>query len=122
MTGRAGVVVVLGALGCLITGGVWAQGVGAQGIGAQGSGKQSLPIPPIPPDVPVSRYEAAPTPNLVNAPTVSQPAPGAEVRPTLMGPKQFYQGEGFLNGSTVQSEQQRRARPAAGFNLTVPLR
>lgn len=84
--------------------------------------EEALPIPPIPPDAPLTSYEAAPMPGNVTAPVVPQGPRGAELSPTLMGPKQFYQGEGFLSGSTVQSEQQRKAKPAAGFNLTVPLR
>ena len=84
--------------------------------------EEPLPIPPIPPDVPFSNYEAAPTPGNLAAPTTPEAPRGPEFSPRLMGPKQFYQGEGFLSGSTVQSEQQRKSKPAAGFNLTVPLR
>lgn len=93
---------------------------------AQGATRRAaegpLPIPPIPPELPASNYEAAPLPGNVMAPVAAQGPRGPELTPTLMGPKQFYQGEGFLTGSTVQSEQQRKAKPAAGFNLTVPLR
>lgn len=84
--------------------------------------EELLPIPPIPPDVPATAFEEAPTPGNLAAPVTPQGPRGPELTPTLMGPKQFYQGEGFLSGSTVQSEQQRKAKPAAGFNLTVPLR
>lgn len=84
--------------------------------------EEALPIPPVPPAEPLRSYEAAPMPGNVTAPVTPQGPRGAELSPTLMGPKQFYQGEGFLSGSTVQSEQQRKAKPAAGFNLTVPLR
>jgi len=84
--------------------------------------EEMLPIPPIPPDIPASSYEEAPLPGNAAAPVAGQAPRGPELTPTLMGPKQFYQGEGFLSGSTVQSEQQRKAKPAAGFNLTVPLR
>ena len=84
--------------------------------------EEELPIPPIPPDVTDNNFETAPTPGRIVAPTAAQTPHGPELTPTLMGPKQFYQGEGFLSGSTVQSEQQRKAKPAAGFNLTVPLR
>ena len=79
-----------------------------------------LPIPPIPPDMP-SPMEAAPVPNSrLSAPVATQTR-GAEVTPTVMSPKQTYQGEGFLAGSTMTSEQQRKARPVPGLNLTVPL-
>ena len=103
------------------------QSAGAQGGTAQARRAAAveppimLPVPPIPPDAP-SLLEAAPTPNSIAAPVAAQAPRGAELTPTLMGPKQVYQGDGFLTGSTVQSEQQRRAKPAAGFNLTVPLR
>jgi len=84
--------------------------------------EEPLPIPPIPPAEVASNYEAAPTPGQIGAaPGGPQGPRGPELSPTLMTPKQFYQGEGFLAGSTVQSEQQRKAKPAAGFNLTVPL-
>jgi len=84
--------------------------------------EEPLPVPPIPPDEVASNYEAAPTPGQIGAaPGTAQGPRGPELSPTLMTPKQFYQGEGFLAGSTVQSEQQRKAKPAAGFNLTVPL-
>jgi hypothetical protein len=94
----------------------------AQAQGARRTVEEPLPIPPIPPELPASNYEAAPTPGSITAPVSGQGARGAELAPTLMNPKQFYQGEGFLAGSTVQSEQQRKAKPVAGFNLTVPLR
>jgi len=94
----------------------------AQAQGARRAVEEPLPIPPIPPELPASNYEAAPTPGTIAAPVSGQTARGAELAPTLMNPKQFYQGEGFLAGSTVQSEQQRKAKPVAGFNLTVPLR
>jgi hypothetical protein len=84
--------------------------------------EEALPVPPIPPEEPLTSYEAAPVPGNVAAPVTPEGPRGAELSPRLMGPKQFYQGEGFLTGSTVQSEQQRKAKPAAGFNLTVPLR
>lgn len=93
----------------------------AQGPARRAVVEEPLPIPPIPPELP-TQLDAAPTPNSVSAPVVAQAPRGAELMPTLMGPKQYYQGEGFLAGSTVQGEQQRKAKPAAGFNLTVPLR
>jgi hypothetical protein len=32
-----------------------------------------------------------------------------------------YQGQALSPSSSVQSEQERRAKPGAGFNLTMPL-
>jgi len=83
--------------------------------------QEILPIPPIPPDIP-STMEAAPVPNSrLSAPVTAQASRGAEVMPTVMSPKQTYQGEGFLAGSTIQTEQQGKVRPVPGLNLTVPL-
>jgi len=87
----------------------------------RGGPVELLPVPPIPPEIP-PLADAAPTPGTIAAPVAAPTPREATLMPTLMPPKQVYQGEGFLAGSTVQSEQQRKARPAAGFNLTVPLR
>lgn len=84
-------------------------------------GEEVLPVPPIPPDRPMA-LEAAPVPNsFLRGPIDAQPT-RAELSPTLMGPTYTYQGEGFMRGSTIQSEQNRKSQPAAGINLTVPLR
>ncbi|MSO91412.1 MAG: hypothetical protein EXR01_07540 [Acetobacteraceae bacterium] len=83
-------------------------------------GEEALPVPPIPQDLVSS--EAAPVPNSsMFAPLDLRTPRGPELSPALMVPKYTYQGEGFLYGSTVQSEQNRKARPAAGFNLKFPL-
>ena len=87
---------------------------------ARQAANEILPIPPIPPDMP-SPMEAAPVPNSrLSAPVAAQ-GRGAEVTPTVMTPKQTYQGEGFLSGSTMQAEQQRKTLPVPGLSLTVPL-
>ena len=87
---------------------------------ARKGGEDALPVPPIPPDAIGS--EAAPMPNTsLLAPMDLRTPRGPELSPAFMGPKYTYQGEAFLHGSTVQSEQARKSRPAAGFNLTVPL-
>lgn len=88
---------------------------------ARQNAAEVLPLPPIPPDS-MSNSEPAPVPDSgVRGPVALQVPRGAELTPTMMGPKYTYQGEGFLRGSTVQSEQNRKVKPAAGFNLTVPL-
>lgn len=88
---------------------------------ARQSTAEVLPLPPIPPEG-VEASEAAPMPDSgARGPVALQVPRGPELTPTMMGPKYTYQGEGFLHGSTVQSEQNRKVRPAAGFNLTVPL-
>ena len=85
------------------------------------NGAEVLPIPPIPPDL-QDTSEAAPVPNNgTNQPLALQVPRGAALAPTLMTPKYTYQGEAFLSGSTVQTEQNRKVRPVPGVNLTVPL-
>jgi hypothetical protein len=82
---------------------------------------ETLPVPPIPPDI-SSDSEPAPMPNFAaRGPMDLQVPRGPELTPTMMGPKYTYQGEAFLRGSTNQVEQNRKLRPAAGLNLTVPL-
>ena len=82
---------------------------------------ETLPLPPIPPDI-SSNSEPAPVPNIAaRGPMELQVPRGPEVTPTMMTPRYTYQGEAFLRGSTNQVEQNRKLRPAAGLNLTVPL-
>ena len=89
---------------------------------ARQSAAEVWPLPPIPPDITADVSEPAPMPDSgARGPITLQVPRGAELSPTMMGPKYTYQGEGFLRGSTVQSEQARKVRPAAGVNLTVPL-
>lgn len=83
--------------------------------------EEVLPLPPIPPDLPAVSDDAPVPNNWEQGPVVLQVPRGPELTPTMMGPKYTYQGEAFLRGSTVQSEQARKVRPAAGVNLTVPL-
>ena len=79
-----------------------------------------LPVPPRPPPKP-SRFEPAPLPNR----DVEQSTPRAtldpSLSPTLFNRRDSYRGDGFLPGSTAQSETERRVRPGAGFNLKMPL-
>ncbi len=79
-----------------------------------------LPLPPVPPAQALN-HEPAPVPNSAVRGPVTVQSRGPELSPTMMGPKYTYQGEAFLPGSTVQSEQNRKTRPAPGLNLTVPL-
>jgi hypothetical protein len=97
-------------------------GLGVTAGAASFAREEELPLPPIPPDS-LMDSEAAPIPNNgIRAPLdVRTPTGEAQLSPTLMGPKYTYQGEAFLRGSTVQTEQNRNAKPAAGFNLKVPL-
>ena len=68
-------------------------------------------------------FTPAPTPNQdLLAPLLPNTDKGKPtVAPGLFQPKNQYQGEGYVPGSTVQSEQDRRVRIAPGINLHVPL-
>jgi len=98
-------------------------GLGLAAGGASYGREEELPLPPIPPDS-FAESEAAPLPNSgMRAPLdLRASVGGAQLTPALIGPKYTYQGEAFLHGSTVQSEQNRNVNPAAGFNLKMPLR
>lgn len=75
------------------------------------------------PNGPSFGYTIAPVPNS----SVSAPRPldanskAPEFSPELFRRKKTYGGEGFIAGSTLQDQQQRRLAPTAGINLKVPL-
>jgi hypothetical protein len=74
--------------------------------------------------VPGPGFTAAPTPNQdATIPFVKDPrADQAQLGPSVFAPPpKGYRGEGYVPGSTVDGEQQRRIKPAPGINLTVPL-
>ncbi len=68
-------------------------------------------------------YTLAPTPNS----SVSAPMPldanskSTAISPGLFRPTKTYGGEGFIAGSTIQDQQQRKVGPTPGINLKVPL-
>ena len=76
---------------------------------------------------PVSRlynpYTAAPMPDLdQNAPVTRPTDPSAaHVAPRLFHKQTVYHGEGYVFGSTVQEQQDRKVGPAPGINLIMPL-
>jgi hypothetical protein len=80
-----------------------------------------IPEPPIPPSQPPA-FTAAPVPGGSSdgyaAPSVTRA--GARVSPDVFSPQSYGEGNGYLAGSTVQSDQDRH-RPPAGFRLNVPL-
>ncbi len=47
--------------------------------------------------------------------------PDAALSPSLINRSDQYRGDGYINGSTAQSEQEKRVKPGAGFNLRMPL-
>ena len=66
-------------------------------------------------------YTAAPTPNGTVSAPVAIDSNKPELAPGLFRRKKTYGGEGFIQGSAVQDQDQRKIGPAAGINLKVPL-
>ena len=79
---------------------------------------EDYPLPPIPPDEPPTE-SAAPVPGSAAAPN-QEATSGPQVSPGIFSPGVYGTGNGYLSGSTSQSELQRRS-PPAGFKLNVPL-
>lgn len=76
------------------------------------------PAPPRP-SGPV--YEPAPLPNPdITAPRRAE-SQGTEISPSLFNRRDQFRGDSFLKGDSVQSDQDRRMRPSAGFKLRMPL-
>lgn len=103
----------------------WAQ---QRGLNLQAIPRQSplLPVPPTPPRrgpaQPGPNYDPAPTPNReIDAPQGPRASNAPDLAPSLFTRGQQYRGEGFSAGSSPQAEQERRARPGAGFKLRLPL-
>ena len=86
-----------------------------------------LPVPPTPPaQVPHTsfapgQFQPAPVPNPDLLPPQGSAQSGPQFTPGLFMPKDRFAGDGYIPGTTVQSEQERRQKPGAGFNLNVPL-
>ena len=89
-------------------------------------GSPLLPVPPTPPrgasNQPGPNYDPAPTPNRdIDAPQDPRASNAPELAPGIFTRGQQYRGEGYSAGSSAQAEQERRARPGAGFKLRLPL-
>ena len=87
---------------------------------------QQLPVPPVPPSVvplpPAGLYAPAPVPNQDLRAPPPRPGPGGvKVSPKLYMPADRFGGDGYMPGTTIQSEQEKRLRPGAGFNFSIPL-
>lgn len=84
---------------------------------------EDLPVPPIPP-AQKPAYAAAPVPDS-GLNTLADPgdssSQGAKISPGFYHPKDYNLGEGYLSGSTVQGEQERRANPLPRLQLKMPL-
>jgi len=69
-----------------------------------------------------NRFQPAPTPNRdYDAPAAPRAGNAPQFKPGLFTRGETYRGDGFSRGSTSDSEVQRRARPAPGFSLRMPL-
>lgn len=82
-----------------------------------------LPVPPRPlaTTPPASPFEPAPLPNRnVESPSGPRASNAPSVAPSLFTRSDTYRGDGYSRGSTAQTEQERRVKPGAGFNLRVP--
>lgn len=85
--------------------------------------EEDFPVPPIPPTS-ESPYLAAPVPNTaIGAPqdAAGNANRGASLSPGFYQPKDYNLGEGYLNGSTIAGEQERRAQPMPRLQLKMPL-
>ena len=78
-------------------------------------------VPPRPPAPKSSKYEPAPLPNRDVELGTPRATLDSSLSPTLFNRRDSYRGDGYLPGSTAQSETERRVRPGAGFNLKMPL-
>jgi len=67
-------------------------------------------------------FTPAPIPNRdAPVPTGPRASTAPELSPGLFGRRPSYRGEAYTPNSSAQSGQDRRTRPAAGFNFRVPL-
>ncbi len=66
-------------------------------------------------------YEPAPLPNRDLRSPARRASSEPNLSPTLFSTKTQYRGDGFSPGSTAQADQERRAKPGAGFSLHMPL-
>ena len=83
--------------------------------------QQFLTAPPAPtPAETPPGFTAAPTPNDLSAP-ITPASKDTKVGPGFFTRKDQYRGEGISAGSSAQIEQDRRAMPGAGINITMPL-
>jgi hypothetical protein len=82
----------------------------------------NLPVPPEPPaKVPPGKFQPAPTPNRDVELSKPKASNDTTITPSLFTRPEEYHGDGFSKGSTVQSDQDRRLKPAPGFSLHMPL-
>lgn len=91
---------------------------------AQPDDSPLLPLPPARPGMPADprAFQPAPTPNRdLYAPLGPRASNAPEFGPQVLTRKDTYRGEGLTQGSSNETSVDRRARPAPGFSLHMPL-
>ncbi len=116
------------ALLAIATGTLPQAAMSAQDLASNTEVWSQLPVPPAQPGrvgpkpIVPGQYQPAPVPNPNIFPPPGQAAQaGPQLSPGLFMPKDRFAGDGYIPGTTVQSEQERRLKPGAGFNLSLPL-
>ena len=79
------------------------------------------PTPHAPPITAPPGYTTAPTPNEDSLAPQAKASKDASVGPGFFTRRDQYRGEGLSPSSSVQAEQDRKAKPGAGINLRMPL-
>lgn len=80
----------------------------------------SIPAPAPPP---APTFQPAPLPNRdMVGPSSPRTDREPSVAPSLFNRRDTYRGEGFSEGSSAQTEQDRRVKPGAGFNFRLPFK
>jgi hypothetical protein len=83
-----------------------------------------LPVPPARPGAPPDPrvFQPAPTPNRdLYAPLGPRASNAPELAPEVYSRKDSYRGDGLTQGSSSENSVDRRAKPAPGFSLHLPL-
>ena len=75
------------------------------------------------PALAVVKTDTAPMPNPdLDAPRVTRALAGAQLTPALLSEKGIFAGNGYARGSSQEQSTQDRRQPAAGLNLSVPVK
>ncbi len=82
---------------------------------------ETLPVPPIPPQVP-PLADAAPVPDLNATAPVAPSSDQPTVNVRLYRARMFDPGFGFVPGSRYQSTEERKPIQTPGLSISVPLK
>jgi hypothetical protein len=103
----------------------WAMLILPLSLAAAPAHQGALPIPPIPPDQ-LPTDGPAPTPDRDAAPPSTPPSEGTRIVPRLVRvptyANDFDRSEGYINGSRLQQDSDRRIAPSPGFDLQIPIK